>query len=123
MRFTTPLCRVSTTIICRCSRGCWVAVGCARPGDCWRRVWTLASCGPPGEGPLEVPTPWQPVARRQLADPQDMSTTNGGGSGEGQLLDPVAQMLPAEPACQGAGGVCRSKRPVADQPHWPEHQR
>jgi hypothetical protein len=100
--------------------------GCSRlptPGNCWRHAWVLAACGFPGEGPLAVPTLWQPVARRQLADPEDMSTTDGGGPGQGQLLDPVVQTLPTEPACRGAGGVCRGKRLVADQPHWPQHQR
>ena len=100
--------------------------GCGRlrtPGDCWRRVSALAACGLLGEGLLAVPTPWPPVARWLLADPQDMSTPDGGGSGQRHLWDPVARTPPPEPVCREAGGVCRGHRSVAGQPHWPEHQR
>jgi hypothetical protein len=91
------------------------------PGDCWRNVWARVAGGLPEEGRLAVPTPWPPVARRLLADLQRLP--DGGGSGPGHLLDPGAQTPRPQPACRGAGGVCRGHRPVAGQPHWPEHQR
>ena len=40
---------------------------------------------------LVIPTPWPPVVSERLADPQGVSTSGSGGSGQGQLLDPVAR--------------------------------
>jgi hypothetical protein len=114
---------VRTAVTCRRAP---IPLGCGRlrmPGDCWRRVWALAACALRGEGLLAVPTPWPPVARRLLADPQGLPTPDGGGWGRGHLLDPVAQTPPPASAFRGTGGVCRGHLPVAGQPHWREHQR
>ncbi len=116
---STSLFGVSTAVTCHRAPIRWVATGCERRGTAGGvsgRLSRVRFGGRVARGPHTLAA----RSRRLLADPQGLSTLDGGGSGRGHLLDPVTQTPPPEPACWGAGGVCHGHRPVAGQPHWPD---